>query len=49
MLCANAQQYNICFVRLQLVCTIKKFINNSRGKYKINECLINVCKSDKDL
>ena len=29
---------------------IKKFINNSRGKYKRNaECLINVCKSDKDL
>ncbi len=27
----------------------KKFINNSRGKYKRNECLINVCKSDKDL
>ena len=26
----------------------KKFINNSRGKYKRNECLINVCKSDKD-
>ena len=28
---------------------LKKFINNSRGKYKRNECLINVCKSDKDL
>ena len=27
----------------------KKFINNSQGKYKRNECLINVCKSDKDL
>ena len=27
----------------------KKLINNSRGKYKRNECLINVCKSDKDL
>jgi hypothetical protein len=27
----------------------KKFINNSRGKYKRNECLINVCKSVKDL
>jgi hypothetical protein len=27
----------------------KKFINNSRGKYKRNECLINVCKSDTDL
>jgi hypothetical protein len=30
-------------------CIFKKFINNSRGKYKRNECLINVCKSDKDL
>ncbi len=29
--------------------SLKKFINNSRGKYKRNECLINVCKSDKDL
>jgi hypothetical protein len=28
---------------------VKKLINNSRGKYKRNECLINVCKSDKDL
>jgi hypothetical protein len=28
---------------------IKKLINNSRGKYKRNECLINVCKSDTDL
>jgi hypothetical protein len=30
---------------------LKKFkkLNNSRGKYKRNECLINVCKSDKDL
>jgi hypothetical protein len=28
---------------------IKKFINNSWGKYKRNECLINVCKSEKDL
>jgi hypothetical protein len=27
----------------------KKLINNSRGKYKRNECSINVCKSDKDL
>jgi hypothetical protein len=27
----------------------KKLINNSRGKYKRNECLINVCKSDTDL
>jgi hypothetical protein len=26
-----------------------KNLNNSRGKYKRNECLINVCKSDKDL
>jgi hypothetical protein len=31
------------------VFVLKKFINNSRGKYKRNECLINVCKSDKDL
>ena len=29
--------------------SFKKGINNSRGKYKRNECLINVCKSDKDL
>ena len=28
---------------------LKKCINNSRGKYKRSECLINVCKSDKDL
>ena len=28
---------------------VKKLINNSRGKYKRNECLINVCKSDTDL
>ena len=28
---------------------LKKLINNSRGKYKRNECLINVCKSDTDL
>jgi hypothetical protein len=27
----------------------KKLINNSRAKHKINECLINVCKSDTDL
>ena len=27
----------------------KKGINNSRVKYKRNECLINVCKSNKDL
>ena len=32
-----------------LVTSLKKFINNSRGKYKRNERLINVCKSDKDL
>ena len=32
-----------------LLFLFKKFINNSRGKYKRNECLINVCKSDKDL
>ena len=34
---------------LMLYLVLKKFINNSRGKYKRNECLINVCKSDKDL
>jgi hypothetical protein len=28
---------------------LKKLISNSRGKYKRNECLINVCKSDTDL
>ncbi len=33
----------------QALFILKKFINNSRGKYKRNECLINVCKSDKDL
>ena len=32
-----------------IICNFKKFINTSRGKYKRNECLINVCKSDKDL
>jgi hypothetical protein len=31
------------------VSIFKKFINNSRGKYKRKECLINVCKSDKDM
>jgi hypothetical protein len=33
----------------QLLYILKKLINNSRGKYKRNECLINVCKSDTDL
>ena len=33
-------------IRRRFVFVIKKFINNSRGKYKRNECLINVCKSD---
>ena len=32
-----------------VVNNFKKLINNSRGKYKRNECLINVCKSDTDL
>jgi hypothetical protein len=32
-----------------ILSNIKKLINNSRGKYKRNECLINVCKSDTDL
>jgi hypothetical protein len=32
-----------------IMTAIKKLINNSRGKYKRNECLINVCKSDTDL
>jgi hypothetical protein len=36
-------------VTKKLVCILKKCINNSRGKYKINECLINVCKSDTHL
>jgi N-glycosylase/DNA lyase len=31
-----------------ILTTFKKFLNNSRGKYERNECLINVCKSDKD-
>ena len=39
--------YTIC--NIHLIFIFKKFINNSRGKYKRNECLINVCKSDKDL
>ena len=43
----------ICFIAMQtykeLISMIKKLINNSRGKYKRNECLINVCKSDTDL
>jgi hypothetical protein len=34
--------------KLQYIFLLKKFINNSRGKYKRNECLINVCISDKD-
>jgi hypothetical protein len=33
----------------QTLSFLKKLIYNSRGKYKRNECLINVCKSDKDL
>jgi hypothetical protein len=33
----------------ELLKLFKKLINNSRGKYKRNECLINVCKSDTDL
>jgi hypothetical protein len=32
-----------------ILSSLKKLINNSRGKYKRNECLINVCKSDTDL
>ena len=32
-----------------IITILKKLINNSRGKYKRNECLINVCKSDTDL
>ena len=34
---------------LMLYLVLKKLINNSLGKYKRNECLINVCKSDTDL
>ena len=42
-------QYNRRFSsEPRTVSYLKKFINNSRGKYKRNECLINVCKSDKD-
>ena len=33
----------------QTLSFLKKIIYNSAGKYKRNECLINVCKSDKDL
>jgi hypothetical protein len=43
----------ICHKVYELLVSIlnifKKLINNSRGKYKRNECLINVCKSDTDL
>jgi hypothetical protein len=48
--------YLICMWMLALldnpsehVYLFQKIINNSREKYKRNECLINVCKSDKDL
>ncbi len=41
----SSNSKNIC----RGIFEFKKFINNSRGKYKRNECLINVCKSDKDL
>ena len=34
---------------MKFLSRLKKLINNSRGKYKRNECLINVCKSDTDL
>ena len=37
------------YVHCSFIFVFKKIINNSRGKYKRNECLINVCKSDKDL
>jgi hypothetical protein len=37
------------FMYMATVFYFKKFIINSQGKYKRNECLINVCKSDKDL
>ena len=36
-------------IKILYLTILKKFINNSRGKYKRNECLINVCKSDTDL
>jgi hypothetical protein len=36
-------------IMYRLILKIKKVINNSRGKYKRNECLINACKSDEDL
>jgi hypothetical protein len=36
-------------IRYAMLILFKKLINNSRGKYKRNECLINVCKSDTDL
>jgi hypothetical protein len=34
---------------MSILTIFKKLINNSRGKYRRNECLNNVCKSDKDL
>jgi hypothetical protein len=44
----NKNIYYLTIITTSVI-IIKKFINNSRGKYKRNECLINVCKSDKDL
>ena len=43
------EMYYYLSEKLYTVYIIKKLINNSRGKYKRNECLINVCKSDTDL
>jgi hypothetical protein len=47
----NKQTNKLTFLPCNLILYryIKKLINNSRGKYKRNECLINVCKSDTDL
>jgi hypothetical protein len=48
-----AEQVALAFIPMQhslsIISNFKKIINNSRGKYKRNECLINVCKSDTDL
>ena len=45
----NVATWQITQNSINFIINLKKLINNSRGKYKRNECLINVCKSDTDL
>jgi hypothetical protein len=46
----ETEQISLYYVSVRVYVNLKNtLINNSRGKYKRNECLINVCKSDKDL